>query len=264
MSIAETLPITTAIDWQRWMQSWDAQQTGYLPDREARFDVMLDTLAMLLPEDFVALDLACGPGSISQRLLSRFPNAHSVAVDLDPLLITMGRGALGDQQGRLQWHEVDLRDADWHSVLGETKFHAVLSTTALHWLPTVDLMRVYRQVGIMTHPGGLFLNGDNMRFGPHLASFNKVADLQRKRTWDPETFAAKGIQNWEQWWDELKREPGLEAVLAERERRFNWRSPDNWLNPVYEMHEAALREAGFRKVGTLWQNVDNHLLMAVK
>jgi hypothetical protein len=37
---------------------------------------MFDALAALLPPSFVALDLACGPGSISQRLLGRFPDAR--------------------------------------------------------------------------------------------------------------------------------------------------------------------------------------------
>jgi len=61
------------IDWLDWLQRWDAQQEGYVPEREARFTATFDTLAELLPTSFVELDLACGPGSISQRLLARFP-----------------------------------------------------------------------------------------------------------------------------------------------------------------------------------------------
>ncbi len=64
---------------------------------------MLDVLETLLPEHFVALDLACGPGSMSQRLLSRFPQARSVAVDIDPILLLLGQQVLGDMQGRLRW-----------------------------------------------------------------------------------------------------------------------------------------------------------------
>jgi hypothetical protein len=61
------------IDWLGWLQRWDAQQEGYVPEREARFTAMFDALAALLPASFVALDLACGPGSISQRLLAPLP-----------------------------------------------------------------------------------------------------------------------------------------------------------------------------------------------
>jgi hypothetical protein len=41
-------------------QRWDAQQIGYLPEREARFEAMLDVLEFTLPESFIALDLAAG------------------------------------------------------------------------------------------------------------------------------------------------------------------------------------------------------------
>ena len=29
-------PPPSTIDWRAWLQRWDAQQTGYLPDREER------------------------------------------------------------------------------------------------------------------------------------------------------------------------------------------------------------------------------------
>jgi hypothetical protein len=37
------------IDWADWLRRWDAQQEGYVPEREARFAAMLDVLAELLP-----------------------------------------------------------------------------------------------------------------------------------------------------------------------------------------------------------------------
>jgi len=82
------------IDWAEWLKRWDAQQEGYVPEREACFTAMFDALAELLPASFVALDLACGPGSISQRLLARFPDAQAIAVDIDPVMLAVGRGAL--------------------------------------------------------------------------------------------------------------------------------------------------------------------------
>src|SRR5450755_1004926 len=114
-------------DWLDWLRRWDAQQEGYVLEREARFTAMFDALAELLPASFVALDLACGPGSISQRLLARFPAVRAVAVDIDPVMLAIGRGALGTVDGRLRWIEGDLASADWWEVLGETQIDAVLS-----------------------------------------------------------------------------------------------------------------------------------------
>src|SRR5579883_2600448 len=107
------------IDWRNWLQRWDRQQAGYVPPREQRFSVMLDALATLLPESFVALDLACGPGSLSQRLLTRFPQARAVAVDLDPVMLKIGEGALGTFAGRLRWVEADVSTPAWVEALGE-------------------------------------------------------------------------------------------------------------------------------------------------
>ncbi len=39
-----------AIDWKNWLRRWDVQQTGYLPEREARFEAMLDVLEFTLPK----------------------------------------------------------------------------------------------------------------------------------------------------------------------------------------------------------------------
>ena len=64
------------MDWQRWMTSWDRQQEGYLPDREERFSTMLDVVDATRGSAPYVLDLACGLGSITDRVLERFP-AHA-------------------------------------------------------------------------------------------------------------------------------------------------------------------------------------------
>ncbi len=98
------------IHWQGWLARWDLQQEGYVPEREERFRTMFDAL---LPPEFVALDLACGPGSLSQRLLNRFPKARCVAVDMDPVMLALGQGALGTVGGHLRWVDADIASPGW-------------------------------------------------------------------------------------------------------------------------------------------------------
>src|SRR5258708_21317971 len=164
------------IDWRAWLQRWDRQQAGYLPSREERFAVMLDALDVLLPDSFLALDLACGPGSLSQRSRPRFPVARCVGVDLDAVLLTIGRKALGDMDGRLLWIEADIRDPAWLSLLDVTQVDAVLTTTALHWLQPEALLPLYQQLATLIRPGGLFLNGDHLRFPPQQPSLQVLAE----------------------------------------------------------------------------------------
>ncbi|MGE5597666.1 MAG: class I SAM-dependent methyltransferase [Hyphomicrobiales bacterium] len=253
---------TEQIDWQHWLERWDRQQAGYVPERETRFQVMLDVLEALLPETFVALDLACGPGSISQRLLARFPGARCVAVDMDPVMLALGQRALGDCGGRLRWVHADLATPRWTEALGETSFDAVLSTTALHWLSSPELVRVYGELGMLVRPSGVFLNGDNMDFGPGLPAIQRYAAGARDRVWTAESFAARGVETSEQWWAALENEPGVAPLIAERKRLLA--AKERPIPANYDLHVGALRNAGFREVATIWQSGTDRVLLAVR
>ncbi|XGU19310.1 hypothetical protein ACETU7_30340 [Rhodococcus sp. 3Y1] len=52
------------------VRQWDDQQAAYIADREKRFDVILDVLELQHAHTpFTVVDLACGPGSLSARIL---------------------------------------------------------------------------------------------------------------------------------------------------------------------------------------------------
>src|SRR4051795_13543883 len=97
----------------RWITRWDRQQEGYLPDREERFTALIDAVAAGAGRpDPVVLDLGCGPGSLSTRLLDRIPEASVVAIDTDPLLMTLGRTLHADREN-LTFVGLDLRSPGW-------------------------------------------------------------------------------------------------------------------------------------------------------
>ena len=178
-------------------------------------------------------------------------------------MLALGRGALGTVDGRLRWVDVDLASPEWLDALGGTRVDAVLSSTALHWLPPESLTRVYHDLGRLLPPGGLLLNGDHLAFGPGLPTFAHLSDGALEQEWSDAAFAARGIETAEQWWAALSAEPGLEPLLAERTRRFaGKRRPDP--RPDFDFHVAALRNAGFREVGTIWQVLSDRVLLAVR
>jgi trans-aconitate methyltransferase len=255
--------VRAEIDWAHWLRRWDAQQEGYVPDREARFSVMLDVLDALMPESFVALDLGCGPGSISQRLLARFPAARAIAVDIDPVMVAIGRGAVGTVGGRLRWVETDLSSPNWAAALREVEVDAVLSSTALHWLWPQSLAALYRDLGRMLGPGGLLLNGDHMAFDQTLPTFERLTDRLVSERWTDDSFATRGIETAEQWWDALAAEAAFAPLLADRAARFaGMRRQDS--PPGFNAHVTALRDAGFAEVGTIWQVLSDRVLLAVR
>src|SRR4051794_24066002 len=83
-----------------WIARWDAQQEGYVPDREERFTAMIDAVeAAAGRPDPLVLDLGCGPGSLAGRILDRIPGATVVAIDADPLLLSLGRAVHAGRDG---------------------------------------------------------------------------------------------------------------------------------------------------------------------
>ena len=253
VQVTETL--TAHVNWAEWLRRWDSQQSRLMV-REERFEAMLDaldgTVAAPAEGGIVALDIACGPGAISQRLLARFPEARSYAIDLDPVLLAIGKGALGTVDGRLTWLQEDLNDAAWAKRLADTlagrQLDAVLSSTALHWLAPGTLARVYRELGQLLRPGGVFLNGDHMMYAPDRPTFRALAAKTReqRRAAPPNDRTA---ETWESWWQAVAAEPALRDLYAERERRFARpglpdRRPPRRQLPRSRRHQAAPGQPG--------------------
>lgn len=254
-----------------WFARWEEQQDRIIGARGERFDVMLDVVGVLfdVDEPLAVLDLASGPAGISLRVLDRFPKARSVALDIDPVLLAIGRGAHGDLGGRLTWIEHDLRDPAWvdavRAATGREHVDAVLSSTALHWIPSGDLVEVYRGCAALLHPGGVLVNCDNMDYPSGRETIRRISDagnearLKRQRD-DPMT---PGFEGWEQWWEAVAAAPALAALYEERVRRFGWRDLAEF-RPGVAMHTAVLEEAGFREVDTVWQRYQNRVLVAIR
>lgn len=247
------------IDWLAWWQRWEIQQ-GIHPEREGRFQAMLDLLGALAPPECRVIDLGAGPGSFCQRVLTRFPNAEALAVDLDPVLLTMGRAALDELDGRLTWVDADLREPTWSASLGDASMHAVVSTTALHYLPIESLCDTYRAAFRLLRSGGVLLNGDRVRLPEARAVIGRTLRLLADRYRDERAMA--GVETWDAWWKALAEVPAAAALFAERERRFKWDSKAP--QPTFDVHVAALFDAGFAEVDIAWQERDARVVIAVK
>lgn len=73
--------------------------------------------------------------------------------------------------GRLRWHEADIKEENWLDDLGVDQVDAVLTSTALHWLPVERLIYLYHQLGQLVRPGGVVLNGDHMPYSTNIPVF---------------------------------------------------------------------------------------------
>lgn len=254
--------LTTTVA-QAWISRWDRQQEGYLPNREERFTALIDAVeAGTGRPDPLVLDLGCGPGSLSARLLDRLPRATVVAIDTDPLLLALGRSAHAGRP-ELRFADHDLGTPGWAAALGlDRPADAAVSTTALHWLPEPALRTAYAELASVLRPGGPFLNGDHLDVGDSTPELHRL-ELALVERATRRRFGDDAPEGWRQWWDAAAADPilaGLVPGRAKGDAADHHGSESSHL----DVHTAALRDAGFGEVGTLWQHGNNRLLCAIR
>jgi trans-aconitate methyltransferase len=247
-----------AVDWRSWVDSWDAQQAGYVADREGRLSFCWDVLEGLGAAPGTLVDLGAGTGALSARALRRFPGARVLAVDIDPFLTELGRRTLGDQ---VEWVISDLREPHWAASVPEDGVDAVCSATALHWLEPEDGRRLAEVLATKLRPGGVFLNYDSLPLSaeenPRLAAFARALRHEHARSQH-----ARGVQDWESWWEAARNEPAFADLLAQRDRVFASRRSPSGIG--FQDMVRALRDNGFAEVDTLAQDAERRLLVAIR
>ncbi|MGW6643223.1 class I SAM-dependent methyltransferase [Streptomyces iakyrus] len=249
---------TTTTDWQAWQESWDRQQEWYLPDREERFRIMLDMVEATVGTAPRVLDLACGTGTITARLLARFPDATSTGVDLDPALLAIAEGTFAGD-GRVGLVTADLKDPDWPAKLPYDSYDAVLTATALHWLHREPLADLYGQVAGLVRAGGVFMNADHM-IDESTPRINAAERAQRHARM--EQARESGVLGWTEWWQLAAKDPVLAGPTARRYEIYGDHADGDM--PSVQWHARVLRKQGFGEARPVWCSPSDTLLLAMK
>ncbi|HEX7747103.1 MAG TPA: class I SAM-dependent methyltransferase [Micromonosporaceae bacterium] len=232
---------------EAWQESWDRQQEAYLPDREQRFAAMLDVVDAVTDGAPRLLDLAGGTGTISLRTLARFPAADVTLLDLDPALLAIATASLRDRAAVVT---ADLASSDWCAALPHQEYDAVLTATALHWLPSDRLRDLYTEIRGVLRPGGVFVNADHMPDdGIPALSTLLAARAEGRRS---ARYAAGAVLSWSEWWDRAGADPVLAPLVKRRWEIYPTGHSPEWTPPV-SWHLDALHAAGFAEVGLVWR-----------
>ena len=242
-----------------WVERWDRQQEYYMPDREQRFDVIGDVLAELVGrDDPLIVDLGVGPGTLSGRLLDRFPAARVVGVDADPLLLGLAAGVL--DSGRFRAVRSDLRSDGWFDDLALDRApDAFVSTTSLHWMNREPLRAMIATCARTLAPGGVLVDGDHLyegEMGPRLDALGRA--LTARRASRQGTAQA---EDWAAWWAAVEQAPELAELVRDRNGGFDHTIHDR---PTAHDYVTFAREAGFAEAGVVWQYGDDRVVVAIR
>lgn len=249
--------MTTSI--QPLLDAWDAQQAAYIAHREMRFEIALEVLEMTFGDELHVLDVGCGPGSFSRRVLARFPGARVTAVDLDPLMLALAGASLQEFGSRVTFIRADMAAADAFRSFGGA-LQAAVSSTAIHWLLPEQQAALYRRIHRLLADGGLFINADHQRFDDRQPRQKALAAQHDART--QAAAWARGVPDWDRWFEAVRRQPALRALCEEREAIFADRPAP--LPTGIDFQLALLRQAGFAESGTLWQHFDDYVIAGWK
>ncbi|MEU4063127.1 class I SAM-dependent methyltransferase [Streptomyces wedmorensis] len=250
-------PLTTA-EAAPWVERWEIQQRLYATARTERFDVVADVVAHACHGSRrpVIADLGCGPGSLAARLAERLPHARVLGVDQDPFLLALGRAVHGRV---VTFVDARIGQGPWTSEVTEGgRLDAVVSTTALHYLPADELATVYEQVHELLRPGGVLVNADHL-FQDDEPVRELAAAVGRRHTTRHTELPS---EDWAAWWAAAAAHDGFAELLAERSRRGTDPGGDNGLGA--REHAELMRKAGFAAVGTVWQCGHSVVLTAVR
>ena len=248
--------MSVSTDWQAWIDRWDRQQERYLVDREGRFSVMLEYAAANLGSGPRVLDLCCGNGALTRRVLAALPEATVTAVDWDPVHLEIARRTLPDEVTIV---EADVTHPGWReAVLGEIDL--VVSATALHWLEKDELVRLYVELAERVVPGGLFMNADH--FPPAAPTIQALGDELTER-WQEANFV-NGEETHGGFHEAAADDPVLREAASLRAERFAAHESGDARTESVDFHRAALLEAGFREVAEVWRHRNDAVVAAIR
>ena len=242
-----------------WQRSWDRLEADYVPDRELRIRALLDVVDAITGPAPTVVDLACGTGTVTCRLLDRLPAARSIAVDVDPVLLTIASATFADDD-RVRVVTptcATRRGGGGPRAAGRCGAHRHRAALASGEHRATRLPRS----GSLGPPGGVVAHAEQMPLVGLPSLGAGLAEVQRRRR--AGTHAADR-DGWDRWWEQAARDPALRSAAAKRRTVFESSYPTEEFSPPADWHVAALRAAGFAEADVVWRSGAGAVVAAVR
>ena len=244
MSLEIHLP--HGFDWEYWVERFEKMQKRYLVRWEERFEIIVEVLKSQDNKNSLIIDLGCGTGSLTERILRASDRYEVIAIDFDPTLLVLAEARLTKYGQRVKIIQQDLRDKSWTNNI-QRKVDAVISATALHWFSPEQLSELYKQIAYVLRPGGIFLNAD------HAASNSPTI----QKTWEKhrEIIRLKEKHSegdsWSEFFEAYGKALGTNLDTIRQNIVGEWVAIEEGLPLAW--HFDRLREFGFASVDCFWR-----------
>lgn len=229
----------------RWNQSdmaagYDAGAVKVHPCYLELQDAILQRLPFDDWSSGVVVDLGGGSGRLVERILDRWPTASAILVDQSQAFLDLAAGRLQRFANRVRLVCRRLQE-DWSEAVPEPA-SAIVSMSAIHHLDPAEKRACYGRCFQMLRPGGILLNGDEVRA-------------------ESETEYRRQVETWAAHMQQLIENEEVTPAMAEGLRKWQQRNVDQFGTPRSsgdDCHETAavqlgyLREAGFTDVEVVW------------
>lgn len=155
---------------------YDAWVRQALPTYDELFSVAVEVIPHPADAAISVADLGAGSGLFSERVFSRFPDAHFTLYDASSEMLDLARGRFaGHPEG---FSFVDGRLEDFSEA---RRFDLVISSLAIHHLEDAAKQSLFRRISAALHPGGAFVNVDQVRGDPPFADLYWSTWLSKAR-----------------------------------------------------------------------------------
>ncbi|MEG4574323.1 class I SAM-dependent methyltransferase [Microcoleus sp. N3A4] len=142
-----------------------------------KYDEMLDVLAgCIASANHRILELGCGTGELTLKLLQRYPSAEIIAVDYSPRMLDFARAKIESAGYAARWTGIEMDFGEWANnpnFLGwGDKFDACISSLAIHHLEDEMKLKLFQRIRESLNGNGCFWNAD-----PTLAESAAMKDI---------------------------------------------------------------------------------------
>jgi|SRR5215211_583645 len=151
----------------------------FTPGREEIERTLLDHIPAERDEPFLAVEVGCGQGWLSEAVLRRFLGARVLALDGSPAMLRAAGGLLAPYGERVELRPFRLEDPTWISVI-EGPVRCFLSSLVIHHLDGAGKRELFRGLREKLEAGGALLYADVIE------ARSEIGRRHMARAWDEE------------------------------------------------------------------------------